>query len=64
MDQLHDKGFVCFVVIEDEWCIYASVNYAPLVQIMACHLHNIKPLSEPMLEYYGLDPWKQISVTS
>ena len=26
---------------------------------MACHLVDAKPLSEPMLEYCHLDPWKQ-----
>ena len=29
---------------------------------MACRLIGAKPLSEPMLEYYYLDPSKQISV--
>ena len=33
-----------------------------LVQIMACRLYSVKPLSEPMLDYYQLDPWEQSSV--
>ena len=33
-----------------------------LAQIMACRLFGAKPLSEPMLEYYQLDPWEQTSV--
>ena len=32
------------------------------VQIKACCLVAIKPLSEPMLDYYELDPWKHTSV--
>ena len=35
-----------------------------LVQIMACHLVGAKPLSEPMLGYYQLDPKEQTSVKS
>ena len=31
--------------------IYASVNWEPLVQVMACHLSGTKPLLEPMLSY-------------
>ena len=27
---------------------------------MACRLVDAKPLSEPMLEYYQLDPWEQL----
>ena len=34
----------------------------PLVQIMAFHLFSAKPLSEPVLEYYQLDPWEPTSV--
>ena len=37
------------------WHIYASVNLASLVQVMACHLVGTKPLSEPILEYCELD---------
>ena len=37
-------------LIEAKWCIYASVNWPPLVQIMACRLVGAKPLSEPKLE--------------
>ena len=33
-----------------------------LVQIMACRPVGAKPLSEPMLPYYQLDTWEQISV--
>ena len=33
-----------------------------LVQIMACRLYGTKPLSEPMLDHYQLDPWEQSSV--
>ena len=29
---------------------------------MACRLVGAKSLSEPMLEYYKLDPWEQTSV--
>ena len=29
---------------------------------MACRLLGPKPLSEPMLAYYELDQWKQISL--
>ena len=32
------------------------------VQIMACRLFGAKPLSEPMLGYYQLDPHKQTSM--
>ena len=32
-----------------------------LAQIMACRLIDTKPLSEPVLEYWLLDPWEQIS---
>ena len=38
-------------LIEAEWCLYASVNWPSLVQIMPCRLKGAKPLSEPMLEY-------------
>ena len=33
-----------------------------LVQVMACRLFGAKQLSEPMLPYFQLDPWEQISV--
>ena len=33
-----------------------------LVQVMACHLFGAKPLPEPMLAYWRLDFWEQISV--
>ena len=36
--------------------IYASVNWAALVQVMACRLFSTKPLPEPMLTYSQLDP--------
>ena len=35
---------------------------SPLVQIMACRLDGAKPLSEPMLPYYQLDPKEHISM--
>ena len=41
--------------------MYASVNKPSLVQIMACRLVGAKPLSEPMLEYFQLNPWEQTS---
>ena len=34
----------------------------PLVQILACHLFSAKPLPEPVMTYFQLDPWEQISV--
>ena len=37
-------------------------NGPALVQIMACRLFGAKPLPEPMLTYYQLDPKEQISV--
>ena len=33
-----------------------------LVQIMACRLYSVKPLSKPMLPYCQLDPEEHISV--
>ena len=33
-----------------------------LVQIMACRLYGAKPLSDPRLDHYQLDPWEQTSV--
>ena len=36
--------------------IYALVISPSLVQIKACRLVSIKPLSEPMLEYCSMDP--------
>ena len=29
---------------------------------MACRLFGAKPLSEPMLDYWQLDPWEEISL--
>ena len=29
---------------------------------MACRLYDTKPLAEPLLDYYQLDPWEQSSV--
>ena len=43
---------------------YVSVNWASLVQIMACRLVGAKPLSEPVLECCWLDPWEQTPVKS
>ena len=34
----------------------------PLVQIMACHLSGIKPLSKPMMDYCQFDHWEQTLV--
>ena len=48
------KGY--FEHIVAGWQMYASVNSPSLVQIMASGLVSAKPLSEPMLEYYSLDP--------
>ena len=58
------------------WRIYASSGLtrlplglhmrqwirSALVEIIACRLFSTKPLSEPMLEYCELDPYKRISV--
>ena len=33
-----------------------------LVQVMACRVFGPKPLPEPILPYFQLDPWKQTSV--
>ena len=40
-----------FLLIEADWRIYASVNFPPLIQIIACRLVGAKPLSKLMLEY-------------
>ena len=45
-----------FNSLRPEWRIYASGNFPPLVQIMACRLVAAKPLSKPMLEYCLFDP--------
>ena len=37
-------------IIEAEWRIHALTNQPSLVQIVACLLAGVKPLSEPMLE--------------
>ena len=37
-------------------------NVTTLVQIMACRLVGDTSLSEPMLDYYQLDPYGQTSV--
>ena len=37
-------------------------NIPTLVQLMACRLDGVKPLSEPMLSYCQLDPKEHISV--
>ena len=55
---------VTYYDIEAEQHIYASVNYPPLVQIIARRLAGAKLLSEPMLGYCELDPWEQTSVKS
>ena len=33
-----------------------------LLQIMACRLFGVKPLSKPMLGYCQLDSWEQVSI--
>ena len=38
------------------------VTRPSLVQIMACHLFDAKPLSEPMLAYHQLGPKEHISM--
>ena len=43
-------------IIEAKWRIYVSANKPYLVQIMAYRLDDAKPLSEPMEQYYKLDP--------
>ena len=40
---------------------YALITYAITVQIMACSMTGAKPLSEPVLQYCWLGPWKQTS---
>ena len=40
------------------WCIYASVNWAIIGQIMACCLLSNKSISFPMQAYCRLDLWK------
>ena len=40
----------------------AYMNWSSLVQIMACCLASVKPLSDTMLEYCQLDPTEHISV--
>ena len=42
--------------------VHIYVNWPSLVQIMACHLVDAKPLSEPMLASWQLELWEQISV--
>ena len=39
-------------LIEAKWRIYVVVNYASLIQIMACRLIGAKPISEPVLYCY------------
>ena len=42
--------------------ICVSEYRSALVQIMACRLLGVKPLSEPMLGYCQLDPKEQTSL--
>ena len=44
-------------------CVCVCVCIYSLIQIMACRLFGPKPLSEPMLAFYQLDPWEQSLVT-
>ena len=37
-------------LIATEWCIHASVNWQPLILMMACRLVGSKPLSDPVME--------------
>ena len=37
-------------------------TWSSLVQIMDCRLFGAKPLPEPMLAYWQLDSWEQVSV--
>ena len=39
-----------------------QLTVSALVQVMACHLFGAKPLPEPMLTYYQVDPEEQTSV--
>ena len=54
-------------LIEAEWRIYVHMCVSKLTIIgsdngWACRLDRAKPLSEPMLDYYWLEPWEQISM--
>ena len=45
------------------WCIYIRQRmWSPLVQIMACCLFHVNPLSEPMLTYSQFDHKERISM--
>ena len=44
------------------WNTYASEIKSSLFQIMACRLVGAKPLSETVLKYCQLGPWKQTPV--
>ena len=41
---------------------HICVSNLSMLQIMACHLYNTEPLSEPMLPYCQLDPKEHILV--
>ena len=45
---------------EAEWRIWARPS---LVQILACRLFGAKPLSEPIMACFQMDPWEHISHT-
>ena len=42
--------------------ICVSAFGSALFQVMACRLFDVKPLPEPLLAYYQLDLWEQMSV--
>ena len=51
-----------FQLIKAKWRIYALIIWPSLVQIMACRLFGVKPLSKPMLGYCHFGPlWTNFS---
>ena len=57
--------FSCLQVVITRWISATYMRQwirSALVKIMAYRLVGTKPLSEPMLEYYQLDPKEQTSV--
>ena len=52
----------CCSLNEAEWCICMSVNYPSLVLTMVRPLAGVTQLSESVMEYWSLNPWKQTSV--
>ena len=55
-----------WAVVDNPWTLsdaYMRRQIRPsLVQIAACHLFEAKPLSEPTMDYYELDPIEHFSV--